>query len=121
MAGFTAHLLSQQSYAPMSRHSQNGWESSVVSVAHRRNKNDASRVQDIDIPTLLGRPSALSTEYDEVSRNQGVSIANILERQAWEKRRGISDEFDPARRGYAMPRDNNEVSHERDNIKTLSI
>lgn len=53
----------------------------------------------------LSRPSATSLEYEGRSSSHTASIHNIIEQQSWERRLGISDHFDPERRGHTFSRD----------------
>jgi predicted kinase len=55
---------------------------------------------------ILSRPSATSSEYQQ-GQLRAASIHNIIEQQSWEKRVGVSDNFDPERRGYTISRANN--------------
>ena len=54
---------------------------------------------------ILSRPSATSSEYQQ-GQPRAASIHNIIEQQSWEKRVGVSDNFDPERRGYTISRVN---------------
>jgi predicted kinase len=60
---------------------------------------------------ILSRPSATSAEYEGQSRS--ASIHNMIEQQCWEKRAGVSDNFDPERRGYTFSRDGRRADNHR--------
>ena len=51
--------------------------------------------------TTMRRPSALSEDYP-TGASHTMSIHNILEQQSYEHRMGISEDFDPERRGYTI-------------------
>ena len=60
---------------------------------------------------ILNRPSATSKEYvyyndnNNINNNHAVSIHNTMDLQSWEQRQGISNHFDPQRRGYTFTRE----------------